>query len=321
MSVEWTSTSPWLARSLALFGVLACLPACGTEVDVGRNHELGRPQLQDGVTSDATGETPDTPIPGGDGPAVDDDGTPFDPSSPGSPAAPGAALTCYGPAPSLPPEVATMCDTVSDELKTEFAAALGLICQEHRLLNLVADACAYDGGDVKNHRRILTATPLEDSASDRYDFFAAYSVKTPVSPMQMAGLIEAEMQDPNFSANHRTIRNSRLYDVVPLGPSFYEYSAELANSAATVRFRARLQVMPVSDKLTVVFDYDVGDRLLLIRHKFMRLLFADGFGGTRIVGIDEKAVEDGGNHLIAYRNLMDVLEQRMEKDYVNAHGL
>ena len=107
-------------------------------------------------------------------------------------------------------------------------------------------------------------------------------------------------------------------NIVALGPEAFEYTAELASSAATVSFRARLEARRITDNLIAVFDYSISDTVILKEHRFLRLLFRGEAGTTRIVAVDEKLIGDGGTHAVAYQNVTDVLKQRMERDYENS---
>ena len=83
-------------------------------------------------------------------------------------------------------------------------------------------------------------------------------------------------------------------------------------------WRARLETRRISDNLVAVFDYSIGDTVILKEHRFLRLMFRAEPGTTRVVAVDEKLIADGGTHSVAYQNVTDVLKQRMERDYENS---
>jgi hypothetical protein len=79
-----------------------------------------------------------------------------------------------------------------------------------------------------------------------------------------------------------------------------------------------MSYVKVSTNLYAFFDQAISDLVLIKKHRFMRLLRRQDDGHTRMIGIDEKLVGDSGNHVLAYQNLLNVLLQRMGRDYENA---
>lgn len=295
---------------------------CGTAVDTGENLEKGQPQDLDASAVDGEDPAIDPGVLGGGGagPTYAPDGTPIYPESGGDGGGTGGAtLTCFGPAPGLSQDLLTFCDGLEPELKTRFAAPLALICNERRLVNLTLKPCSWSGaGSSDKFRRVLQRTDLDDQTTTDFASLMAYGVTTESDLDAQVALTFREMNDPAYEATFVKIRNSRIYDVAPIGPEAYEYSAELASSAATVSFRSRMEARRISGNLVAVFDYSIGDTVIIKEHRFLRLLFRAEPGTTRIIAVDEKLIGDGGTHTVAYQNVTDVLKQRMERDHENS---
>lgn len=324
-------------QTLIFTALLATLPGCGTEVDVGDNREkalearaLAANEVEDVEDPLVEGGTDGAPT-SADGTSGADDGGGASPANPGGgsgDAVPanggttsggGTALTCFGPAPALPPGFDAFCALEEPTIRTAFAASFKRICEERRLLNLFLDPCGWKGvGPSDKFRRVLDKTALDAEASQDFAFYAAYSVTTESGLEAQTALVKRELEDPRYADTFVIIKNSRVFDLAQNADGTYDYTVELASSSATVKFRAHVVFVPLSPDLTAVFDYAVSDKVIVKEHRFLRFIQRVDAGHSRIVAIDDKLVADGGNHVLAYQNLTDVLRQRMERDHENA---
>lgn len=315
-------------ETIVTLTLVALATACGPEVDVGDNAERGRLLTDD---PDASSDAKDDPILSDDArphgaplpegtPRPDD--LPQDPNAPApSPGAPagGAALTCYGPAPSLDADFEAFCAFPNDARRQAFATAFELVCSQRKLINLALAPCSWSGaGEKTKFRRVLQKTALDDQAAQDFRFLAAYAVTSESKLEDHAALLLREMTDPNYGQTFVTIKNSKVYDVVAKPDGSFDYTADFASSAARVSFRANLSIAQITPRLWVAFDYAFDGFVLVKEHRFLRFLVRLDDKRTRLVALDEKLVSDAGNHPLAYQNLMDVLEQRMGRDHENS---
>jgi hypothetical protein len=334
-----------LRATLALALVAQSFAGCGTRVETGQNAEKGRLIAQGGDAVGVPADDGEDPVIGGQdagglgdaeggdgyggdgglGPGSDglggDGGLEGDGGgdAAGGGGTGGAKLTCFGPAPALNANLKAMCDLPVDDRRQAFASAFALICGERRLANLLLKPCSWPGGESQEKfRRVLAKTALDDQTTQDFAFLAAYGVTSESGLEDQVALILREMTDPAYADNFVTIRNSRVYDIVPQPDGSYEYTAELNSSAAKVSFRARMSYVQVSPDMVVFFDEAISDLVLIKQHHFMRVLQRLDDGHTRMIGIDEKLVGDGGSHVLAYQNLMSVLLQRMGRDHENS---
>ncbi len=328
----------------AIFLASVWLASCGTHVDAGDNLEAQTPAADDnGGDGESDGGSPgsgdarkrggggttpsetDGDVPGeGDGDSGagegdgDEKGTGDDSGGDGG-GSTGAKLTCYGPAPELKGGVQAFCDGLGEDLKATFAKSYDWICNQRRLVNLFLRPCSWTGENgSEKYRRVLEKTDLQDMNSQDFHFLGAYGMTSQSTPEDHLSLIYREMTDPSYDDRFVSIRNSRLYDIVPRADGGFEYSVEFASSAATVGFRAALHAQTFGN-LVAVFDYAIGGQVLVKEHRFLRLMLPGADAGTtRVVAVDEKLISDGGQHQVAYQNLTEVLKQRMERDYENS---
>ncbi len=322
-------------ETIIFTGLLVALAGCGTEVDVGENREKalearalaandaeaaedplvdagaeGTTPTPTGSSDAGDGASPST-TPGGSGDAV--------PAQGGGTQGSGAPLTCFGPAPALPAGFEAFCALEEPTLRTAFAASFKRICEERRLLNLFLEPCGWRGvGASDKFRRVIEKTALDAEASQDFAFYAAYALTTESGLEAQTALVKRELEDPNYADSFVSIKNSRVYDLAQNADGTYDYTVELASSSATVKFRAHVVFVSLSPDLTAVFDYAVSDKVIVKEHRFLRFIQREGAGHSRVVAIDDKLVADGGNHVLAYQNLTDVLRQRMERDHENA---
>lgn len=309
-----------LFRLTAALITLGLCASCGTEVKVGANEDKARElqkQLTDGNSEDGTG---DTCVSGAnaDGTCVDDTGSTGGNGSNTS-GNNGAALTCFGPAPALPTGFEQFCAITDATLREQFATSFATICEQKRLVNLLLQPCSWTGSDgSEKYRRVLSKTALDDQQSKEFHFYAAYGLTTDSSLDEQKALVRKELEDPNFGNTFVTIKNSRVFDRAHNADDTYDYTVELANSSATIRFRAHVAIITLSPDLFAVFDYAVSDKVIIKEHHFLRFVSRLNTTQSRIIGIEEKVVTDGGNHVLAYQNLTDVVKQREERDYENA---
>ena len=106
--------------------------------------------------------------------------------------------------------------------------------------------------------------------------------------------------------------------LLKLDDNNYEYTVQFASSAATISFRAKLDLVQYADHFAVAYDYATSDKVILEDHKYIRFFLKMDDGHSRVIAIDQKAIGDQGNHIISYTNLNDVLLQRMRKDHENS---
>jgi len=233
----------------------------------------------------------------------------------------GYPLTCYGPNPNIPYDFQTFCDDIPGDLKTEFATAHKVLCDDQRLINLALyDVCSWHGdqADITRRRKIFDASDATDTSIDWFYMLTAYSLTTFSSPSEHFDLIRREMRDPAFTDTYFQVPNSIVTNRIEYNSNSYSYHVSLANSAATVSFTANLKLWKISDVLSVVFDYAVSDKVIVQEHKYIRFIIDVGDGQSRIVALDEKKINDSGQHNVAYSNLISIIHKRMEKDFENS---
>ena len=291
-------------RGIAVIATLASFTAaCGNSVQVGANAEKARELTKEQASADANPS---------DDPVV---GTPVA----GATAGQGANLTCFGAAPTLDAGLEKFCAIADPAIRDSFATAFATICDEKKLVNLFLPPCAWNGaGTSDKHRRVIDKTALSDQASQDFRYFAAYSVNAQSSRDAMVALIKRELTDPDYPKTFVAIKNSSITNVATNPDGSIDYSVELANSSATIRFRARVVFAELTPDLVAIFDYGISDYVVVKEHHFLHFVRRIDDTSSRIVGIDEKVLADGGNHAVAYTNLTDVLKQRMERDYENS---
>lgn len=297
-------------RIIAFFIMIA---SCGTRVDVGRNEEKGNPvppELQEKkqpedeitVTEDEFGP-------------ADNSGSQN--SSNGSP----IKLTCFGESPSTPAYLEDFCKNADAEQRKVFATTFDLICEKKKLINLFRNACSYDGeGEQSKYFRILKNTDVKDQEAKEFYFLAGFSVTADSTIEDKFNLIYFGYSDQKaFVERYVEIENAHYYDaVVNKSKGEILYSAELASSAAVASFRGKIKLQRFSDDLAVVYNYSIGDTVVIKEHAYIIFIVKLPDNKTRVVAVDEKLVDDSGNHTIAFQTVLKVAKQRMNMEYENA---
>jgi hypothetical protein len=297
------------------------LLGCGTEVDVGHNTSYDPSKTND---SDLEGEDPED-----EGAVIPNDAVDGKPLFAGlnytvvrdQSIDPETTLTCFGVSPDVPDYVENFCQNASPLLKTRFAKSFDYLCKKRQLINLFRPSCAWQGEDsIKKSFRIVERTDLADTSQQHFDFFAAFSVIVDSSQAEMIRILYDRFENPiEFRKKFVDIENSSITQTtVDRSNGLIDFFATLASSSATATFRGHIDLVKFHDDLSVVFDYDVGDLLLIQKHNYLMFYVPLGNSKTLIFATDEKNISDSGNHTIAYNTVLNVAKQRMTLEHTNA---
>ena len=286
----WSAALPAARRGLVTLALAACAFAGCSKVTTGNNDD---PRLVQG------------------GAAAGDD------SSAGG----DAAGSCFGAtlADKVPAAMAEFCKDTPADLKTAFAKAFKTMCDEHKLVGLAQPSCAWDGTAAKQstYLRVLEKTDPTDPAQE-FTFFAAYSVAIATNPADFLDVLVKNYTDPNFGATYVPIKNSHITDAKSDAKAgTLDYTVELATSAASVKFRGHSDIKRYTSGMIGVFDRAVGDKVLIVDNNTLLLLIPNA-SGALYVAVDDKKVDDSGNHRLAASAATALDKERMGNSFENA---
>ncbi len=279
--------------ALCLTLIANLLSACGTEVDVGRNDQ---PELF--RTPDDEGE----------------EGSGGESSGEGS--ANALALNCTETVDQaeLSEHAAAFCDETPAELKTPFARAYNRICEQRNIVRMMESGCAWSGeGKLDKFFRVLEKTDLNDRSIQDFSLLAAFSVNIARTPEEYLYAFYRGYDDPAFKAQLKKLDAFKLSNVqVDRDKGQVDYSVEAQTSAATAKYRGLIKVKKLSSGMVAIYDQAVSDKVVVKEQRYLILLIPNGEKSSVVMAVDDKIVEDLGNHQIAYTTSVKINKDRMD---------
>ena len=280
MLLTCTSFLPWFV-------------SCGTEVNVGRNSD---PAYFDSGDDFLSGDGSQDGGSIGSGDAM--------------------ALSCFGAAEesALPESIVDFCANTSEDIQANYQKIFNTICKERRLANLVNPQCGWDGEqELGSYLRVLERTDLDDTGIKEFDFYAAGSVRLPRTVDEYLWGFYEGYENPEFRARLKVYDKVNLSNLaVDKEAGAIDYTVEIKTSAATVGFTGRVDVVRYDSGLVAVFDRAVKDFKIVKENRFVTLVAPTGENEIVVVIIDQKKVDDMGNHRIAYSSAIGFDKERME---------
>jgi hypothetical protein len=267
--------------------------ACGTDVDVGRNDQ---PELF---------RTPD-----------DEEEEESGSESNGEGSANALALNCTESVAvgELSSHAAAFCDETPSDLKTPFARAYTRICEQRNIVRMMESGCAWSGeGKLDKFFRVLDKTDLNDRSVQDFSLLAAFSVNISRSPEEYLYAFYRGYDDPEFKAQLKKLDAFKLSNVrVDREQGKVEYSVEAQTSAATAKYRGLITVKKLSTGMVAIYDQAVSDKVVVKEQRYLILLVPTGEKSSVVMAVDDKIVEDLGNHQIAYTTSVKINKDRMD---------
>ncbi len=274
----------------AFVQVVVSMAACGTEVKVGRN---SNPSLfaSDSdeflaASSDATGG--------------------------------GASLNlgCFGQVPdaAMPATIVDLCASTPESIRSDYAKIFATLCDERRLVNLVQPECGWDGAsELGRHLQVLERTDLDATEIKEFDFYAAGSATLTRTMDEYLQAFYRGYEDPEFRARLKVYDKVKLTDVVvDRDTGRIDYTVEIKSSAATVGFTGEIHVIKYDSGLVAIFDRAVRDLRIVKENRFVTLLAPAVDGQLVVALIDQKKIDDLGNHRIAFSTSIKFDKERLE---------
>jgi hypothetical protein len=232
-----------------------------------------------------------------------------------------ATGSCFGvvDAAKAPAAMQEFCADTPATIKSGFVKAFKTMCDEHKLVGLAQPSCAWDGAKDKQsaYIRVLEKTDPSDAAQE-FTFFAAYAMAIKAAPEDFLDVIVKTYTDPDFASTYVPIKNAHVEGGKGDAKSGLDYTVELATSAAAVKFRGRSDIQRYKSGMIGVFDRAVGDKVLIVDNNALLLLIPAKDGGSLYVAVDDKKVEDSGNHRLAASSALALDKERMGNAFENA---
>lgn len=284
--------------------------SCGTKVTTGANGTIDpADNVDDGNSDDATGisvEKNDFGVIGDVFP------TGVEPER----------ATCFGQSPVMPQYLKEFCESsTAQEHRADFKTFTEKICDDATYINLFRDACTWTGDDKpERFFRVIEHTDLKDSSTQQFYFLAGFSTTVNGPVNRLIDQWYLRFQDSEaFKRNYSSIENSTVLSAdINKDEGIINYKAQLVSSSATASYTGRSNIAPISEHLTVVYDQALKDMVLVKEHRYMMFYVPIDADHTRIVGLDEKLIQDSGNHPVAYTNVLTVAKRRMTMEFENA---
>jgi hypothetical protein len=124
--------------------------------------------------------------------------------------------------------------------------------------------------------------------------------------------------DPAYPTQYVMIPNVKITNgTANRSAGTIDYSIQLATSAEEVSYRGHIDVRKLPSGAAVLFDQAVGDKVL-IKNNAVLLLVVPQSAGSILLVVDDKQVDDRGNHRVALSTASNLDKQRMEASYENA---
>jgi hypothetical protein len=283
-----------LTKAGMLLG-LCC--ACGTQVEVGRNSQ---PNLfagaEDSFASDGNGQT-------------------F--------SADGLALSCYGEASQdqVPSSVLEFCSELSPEVSSEFALAYKYLCETREVANMTRAQCAWNGeGEASSFLKVISYTDLDDTANKEFSYLSAGSVLIPRAAQEYLTAFYRGYDDPEFKSKLKALDGFVLSDVsVDRQAGTVDYTVEAKTSAAVAKFTGHIDVLKSESGIIAMFDRAVKNKVLVVENRYLLLIVPIDQDYSVVLAIDDKVVNDMGNHRIAFNTSVDLNKARMELTHAAAN--
>jgi hypothetical protein len=283
-----------IAKWVGALIVLIIAGGCGTDVDVGRNDN---PEL----FADTEAESGDVISPADGAPANSADGL---------------ALNCTEAVSEaeLPVHAKAFCAETPQEFRQPFARAFERLCVQRDIVRMMDAQCSWDGSSkLDAFFRVLEKTDLKDRSVMDFSMLAAFAVTIPRTPDEYLFAFYKGYEDPEFKARLKRLDAFKLSNVmVDRNAGLIEYNVEAQTSAATAKFRGRIAVHKLSSGVIAIYDQAVADKVIVKEQRYLILLVPIGEKKSIVLAVDDKIVEDLGNHQIAYSTSVKINKERME---------
>jgi len=280
-------------RATILLTSVAFLVNCGTEVDVGRNDqpELFQTEEDPAVSTGSADAT-----------------------------ASAALLSCQETLTTkgAPKGVEEFCATAPAKFRASFAKAFDLLCDSKKALQMTISGCAWDGSkDMNAFFRVFEKTDLTATSIQEFTFVAAYAVEIPRTVNEYENAFYRGYEDPAFKAKIKKMDAFKLSNIqVDRNAGTVDYFVEATTSAATAKFTGHIDVMKFPSGAMAIFDEAVDDKVVVKENRYLILVLPVTDKRSIVLAIDDKVVDDLGNHQIAYNTSVKVDKQRMELTHV-----
>jgi hypothetical protein len=278
-----------MVRNIVIAVTAAFLCGCGTEVDVGRNDQPELFQVEDNPQG-STGNADAT--------------------------AGAALLSCQDTldAKGAPKGVDEFCASAPAKFRGSFAKAFDLLCESQKALTMSVSGCAWDGSkDMNAFFRVFEKTDLTATSIQEFTFVAGSAVEIPRHVSEYENSFYKGYEDPEFKAKLKKLDSFKLSNVeVDRNAGTIDYFVEAQTSAATAKFTGHIDVVKFPSGAMAIFDEAVADKVIVKENRYMILVLPTGENRSIVLAIDDKVVDDLGNHQIAYNTSVKVNKQRME---------
>lgn len=227
-------------------------------------------------------------------------------------------VTCWGASSNPYPGFIDMCNQFPQNLQDVFSEVYQSVCLEKTLVNLIFAPCGWSGdaSTQSKYMRILDMTDLE-SPDSKFNINVAYAMTTEGTLEDHLELLDREFVDSTFADTFDSLLGDNMTYRQKMSEGNYQYTVEVVNSAMTIRWSGDILISQINEDMFVVFDYSTGNNLIVDSHVFFRAYIRDPNNKTRIIAVVQEVVDDGGNHIVAYENIISIIRDLMKDEFNN----